>query len=76
MEESARVKVTEKMIIWADTIFVMEKKHKQRLQDKFKDLLNSKTIIILEIADDYQYMDEELIDILKLSVQPYFDNLK
>lgn len=75
-EEAARIKVTEKLIIWADTIFVMEKKHKQRLQAKFKDLLTAKTIVILEIADDYQYMDEELIETFKISVQPYLENSK
>lgn len=49
----------------------MEKRHKQRLQEKFDLMLNDKTIIILDIEDNYQYMDEELIETLKISVTPY-----
>jgi len=57
--------VTEGHIGWADIIFVMEKKHLRRIRDKFGDLLNEKKIVNLDIADDYQFMDEELIEILQ-----------
>ena len=67
------MRVTEKLIHWADLIFVMEKKHKQRLMDKFGDLLTDKTLIVLDIPDEYQFMDEELVEMLQLSVQPYLD---
>ncbi|HEY8934871.1 MAG TPA: protein tyrosine phosphatase [Cyclobacteriaceae bacterium] len=70
-ESDARIKVNEKLISWADLIFVMEKRHKQRLLDRFDHLLNDKKIVILEIEDNYQYMDEELIDTLRISVNPY-----
>lgn len=70
-ENDARIKMNERLINWADLIFVMEKRHKQRLQDKFEQLLDDKKVIILDIKDDYQYMDEELIDILRTSVTPY-----
>lgn len=67
----ARIKVNEKLVKWADLIFVMEKRHKQLLQEKFNQSLMDKQIVILDIEDNYQYMDEELIDILKTSVNPY-----
>jgi predicted protein tyrosine phosphatase len=70
-ENDARIKVTEKLINWAEIIFVMEKRHKQRLHDKFDQLLNDKEIVILDIEDNYQYMDEELITTLKASVTLY-----
>lgn len=57
--------MTEGHIGWADIIFVMEKKHLRRIRDKFGDLLNDKKIVNLDIADDYQFMDEELIEILR-----------
>lgn len=72
-ENEARIKVTEKLVSWADLIFVMEKKHKIRLADKFGSLLDGKEIITLDIQDDYEYMDPELIEILKTSVSPYLD---
>ena len=70
-ESDARIKVTEKLINWADLIFVMEKKHKEKLRDKFGELIDDKEIVILDIKDDYKYMDAELIDALNISVSPY-----
>lgn len=58
---------------WADLIFVMEKKHVRRLREKFNEELTGKKIICLDIPDDYGYMDEELIDILKSRVSEYID---
>ncbi|MCX2452263.1 protein tyrosine phosphatase [Pedobacter sp. PLR] len=68
---SARIKVNEKLLEWADLIFVMEKHHKQWLNQKYPSLLNNKQIIILEIPDEYQYMDAELINILEIGLEPY-----
>lgn len=39
--------------------------------EKFEEALTAKTLIVLDIPDDYQFMDEELIEVLQLSVQPY-----
>ncbi|WP_171654976.1 low molecular weight protein tyrosine phosphatase family protein [Paenibacillus foliorum] len=72
-EESARIRVTEGHIGWADLIFVMEKKHLRRLRDKFKTEIMNKTIICLDIPDDYQFMDDELIEILELRVSEYIE---
>ena len=55
---------------WADIIFVMESKHKNRLKAKFTRLLDHKTIHVLDIPDEYKYMDAELVSELKLSVNP------
>ena len=70
-ENEARIRVNEKMVAWADLIFVMEKKHRERLRERFGDQLASKNIVILEIEDQYQYMDDELVETLKASVSPY-----
>ena len=68
---SARIKLSEKLIIWADLIFVMEKKHKTVIQERFSTILNDKLIIVLDISDDYKFMDQELVEMLKLAVNPY-----
>ncbi len=70
-EPSARIKITEKLINWADIIFVMEKKHKERLKQRFATVVDEKEVIVLDIPDEYQFMDEELVDLIKLSVSPY-----
>lgn len=72
-EPSARVKVNEKAVLWADMIFVMEKRHKSRLQQKFGALLYDKEIIVLDIPDDYQFMDPELIETLEQSLSAYIE---
>lgn len=68
---SAVVKISSKLILWADIVLVMEKKHKQRIVTNFPIEIQNKRIEILEIEDDYQFMDSELIEILKISVEPF-----
>jgi protein-tyrosine phosphatase len=67
---SARIKINQKHIDWAEVIFVMEKKHLQLIEQKFGNSVRQKTVI-LNIEDEYQYMDEELINELKTKVTPY-----
>jgi predicted protein tyrosine phosphatase len=75
-EPSARIRVTDKLVNWADIIFVMEKRHKQRLTEKYTDLISDKHIVTLDIPDEYEYMDLELIEILKTSVDNYLENVQ
>lgn len=70
-EPSARIKINSKHILWADLIFVMEKRHKQRISEKFQYEIIDKEIVVLNILDDYQYMDEELIAELNAKVLDY-----
>lgn len=55
-------------IRWADVILVMEQKHKNRLVAEFTRLVDNKPIHVLDIPDDYKYMDPELVEILQESV--------
>jgi len=70
-ENSARIRICEKDLLWADLIFVMEQKHKERIAQKFNLDLSTLDIVVLEIEDIYQYMNEDLIEILNDSVSPY-----
>ncbi len=72
-EASARIRVTAGHIGWADIVFVMEKKHLRRLQDKFPEALAGKRVICLNIPDDYQFMQPELIELLQSTVPPYLE---
>ena len=56
------------LIEWADVILVMENSHKNKITKKFKNLLKGKRLVVLDIPDNYEYMDEELIRILKSRV--------
>ena len=70
-EKNSRIKVTPGLIGWADMIFCFEKKHLRRLRDKYSDEISGKDIVTLNIPDDYEYMDEELQDILRSYVEEY-----
>lgn len=67
-EPSARIRISEKLLAWADFVFVMEKKHKQRIEQKFPALAAEKEFIILDIPDEYEYMDEDLVIMLQGSL--------
>lgn len=61
----ARRTVTAKDIQWADIIFAMEQKHKNRIKADFSRLLSYKDIYVLDIPDDYGFMDPELVRIFE-----------
>jgi predicted protein tyrosine phosphatase len=69
--DSARIKITPGLINWADRIFVMEKRHLAILQRNYPDLIVDKSIGVLHISDDYQYLDPELIEILESRLAEY-----
>lgn len=66
---NARRKVTVDDIRWSGVIMVMEEKHKSRLVAEFTRLLDHKTIHVLGIPDDFQFMAPELIAVLKPTVE-------
>ena len=67
-EEGARIRVTPGHLGWADIVFVMEKRHQERLRAKYRQELLGKRIICLHIADLYDYMDDILIRELERTV--------
>lgn len=72
-ENNARIRVNEGHIGWADVIFVMEKRHKERLQEKFSQALRGKKVICLHIDDNYQFMDVSLQEVLKERLKPHIE---
>ncbi|MFO8078146.1 MAG: phosphotyrosine protein phosphatase, partial [Thermoplasmatota archaeon] len=67
----AETPLSNQLLEWADTIFVMEPHHKQSILKTFDSTIPEKQIIVLDIPDRYQYMDPTLIDMLKKRVSPY-----
>lgn len=64
----AKRTITAKDIQWANIIFVMEQKHKNRVIASFTRMVQHKPIHVLDIPDDYKFMDPDLIEQLELSV--------
>ena len=60
--------LTAELVRWADLIFVMEKVHRSKLQKRFRADLKTARVICLDIPDEYDFMDEGLIRLLRAKV--------
>jgi predicted protein tyrosine phosphatase len=72
LNNDAAVSISPELIEWADYIFVMEKSHRNKLRKKYREFLKKQRIICLDIPDEYEYMDEGLIKLLKHRIGPFF----
>jgi predicted protein tyrosine phosphatase len=50
---------------WADVIFVMERKHRTLLLSRFDNLVDRQRLHVLEIPDEYRFLDPELVEELQ-----------
>lgn len=66
---SSRQRVSAKQIQWADLVLVMEPKHGARLRERLDHIDEWPAVHCLEIADDYVFMDEVLIALLRERVE-------
>lgn len=64
----AEVRVSTEQLEWATLIVVMEKRHLSLLMRQYRQALSGKRLVCLDIADDYAYMQPELIDLLQRKV--------
>lgn len=69
--DSANKVLTAEQVTWADLIFVMDRTQMNRLKKKFKHDISSRRVINLDIPDEYEYMDEALIELLKRKATRY-----
>ena len=53
------------LVEWADIIVAMEKTHKNKISKKFRSQLTGKPVLVLGIPDEYDYMQPELVALLK-----------
>lgn len=67
----AEVPLSAEHVEWAELIFVMERVHQRRLQQRFGAQLKGRRVICLAIPDDYDYMQPELIELLERKVGSY-----
>ncbi|MDQ3058357.1 MAG: phosphotyrosine protein phosphatase [Pseudomonadota bacterium] len=65
---NARHPVSVNDLTWAQVILVMEEKHKSRLLAAYRRVLGNKPIHVLDIPDEYKFMEPELVDLLRQSV--------
>ena len=68
--EKARNTVRADDLKWADIVMVMEEKHKQRLMAQYPGEMRFKELHVLDILDNYKFMDAELIGEITDAVEP------
>jgi predicted protein tyrosine phosphatase len=66
---SATRRVATADIVWAESIFVMESEHKKQLLRSFRKEAEFRRICVLDIPDDYDFMDPELVTLIKAGVR-------
>ncbi len=76
VSRSARRRLTVGDLRWADLILVMEEKHKSRIRAEHRDEVRYKAMHVLDVPDDYQFMQPELIELLSLKVAPLLHEAK
>lgn len=67
----AEVPVSPELLEWADIVFVMEPVHRARLAQRFKPHLKRARIVCLGIPDSFDFMQPELVELLKRKVSPF-----
>lgn len=70
-EKNSRIKVTSGLVSWADVVFCFEKKHLRRLNEKYGEELYGKKTVTMNVSDEYEFMDEELQEIIKGFFEEY-----
>lgn len=56
-------KISENDLNWADLVFVMETVHRDKIHELYRHL-KLPPVEVLDIPDDYEFMDSELVEIL------------
>jgi predicted protein tyrosine phosphatase len=68
LNHDAITPVSTDLIQWADILVVMEKSHRTKLTRKFHSSLAGKRVVVLGIPDEYEYMQPELVELLRALV--------
>lgn len=68
---TADIVLSAEQVEWADIIFVMEKRHRTKLSQKFGRHLKGTRVICLDIPDIYTFMQPELVALLERKVSPF-----
>jgi len=71
LSPDAEVRLSEEQVEWADTIFVMEAKHRAGLNRMYGKALGGKKVVVLNIPDNYEYMQPELVELLRKRCAPH-----
>lgn len=67
-DRSAETPLTRDLLDWSDVAVCMQRQHRDWRRSRLKGALPDDRILILGIPDDYEFMDPELVELLKRTV--------
>lgn len=70
-EPGSRVRISEKLIGWSEVIFAMEPQHRRIVEERFAGELAERALIVLHVPDEFEYLDEELFEVLRGALGPW-----
>lgn len=72
-DPEAPCRLDAELVAWADKIYAMETHHREKIRKKFKKVLGKTPVITLGIPDEYEFMQPELVALLKERLPVYAD---
>lgn len=76
MSPTAITRISLDLLEWADKVFVMEKRQRNRVHKLFPEVYARKSITCLYVPDEYEYMEPALVGILTDKLTPYIGSPK
>lgn len=73
--QDALVRVNQRMLEWADAVFVMDDEQVRDLRAMFPGHPAVDRLICLEIRDVYHFLDPELVTLLQERTRPHLEKL-
>ena len=73
VSKDAFTRINTENLEWADIIIVMERNRRNRIRKEFPQIYQDKRIICLYIEDEYDYMENGLIDKIRLRFEKIYD---
>lgn len=71
LDAAAPRPLTAELLAWADRLLVMERRHRELIRKRYRAALGSRPVIVLGIPDEFEFMQEELVALLKERVPPF-----
>ncbi|MEM6376945.1 MAG: protein tyrosine phosphatase [Bacteroidota bacterium] len=71
-DQEAKNIITSENLGWADSIVVMEKHHRNAIRKLFPTIYATKKIVCLYVPDEYDFMQAELITLLKAKFEDVY----
>lgn len=73
VDEQSETPVNSELLDWADHVVVMEEFHRKWLAYHYPGAATARKVMCLSVPDHYEFMDPELITLLKSRIEEFFN---